>query len=114
MHIALNGGFLKFDTFRELPTVLIHQLTLQPMKKTSLFICALRCIQFLYSQTSGGPDAYGYSWKTSPHPTGPTYNWVDITSTGIEVQGLGNDNVAGPFGLALVFNTIKIPLWCIW
>lgn len=80
------------------------------MKNILLFICAFSCIQFLYSQTSGGPDAYGYTWKTSAHPTGPTYNWVDITSTGIEVQGLGDDNVVGPFSLAPGFQYYWYPV----
>lgn len=45
----------------------------------------------------GGPDAYGYIWKDSAEPDGPVYNWIDISSTGALVQGLADDNVAGPF-----------------
>lgn len=46
---------------------------------------------------SGGPDAYGYTWKDQNEPDGPTFNWVDITSIGTQVTGLGDDNVVGPF-----------------
>jgi hypothetical protein len=45
---------------------------------------------------SGGPDAYGYTWRDSNEPDGPVYSWTDITSTGILIQGLADDNVIGP------------------
>lgn len=51
---------------------------------------------------NGGPDAYGYTYKTSAAPGGPTYSWVDITSRGTLVTGLGDDNVA-PGSVALPF-----------
>ena len=52
------------------------------------------------AQTSGGPDAYGYTWKTSAHPTAPpAYQWVDISTRGTEVDGLADDNIKGPFTL---------------
>jgi len=43
---------------------------------------------------TGGPDSYGYTWKTSAAPGGPAYRWVDITTRGTRVRGLGDDNVA--------------------
>lgn len=46
---------------------------------------------------SGGPDAYGYVWRDSNEPDGPAYAWIDITTTGTMVTGLGDDNVVGPF-----------------
>jgi hypothetical protein len=46
---------------------------------------------------SGGPDAYGYTWKDNFEPDGPVFSWIDITGTGIQVTGLGDDNVVGPF-----------------
>ncbi|MFZ9681255.1 MAG: T9SS type A sorting domain-containing protein [Bacteroidia bacterium] len=47
---------------------------------------------------TGGPDAYGYTWKDSNEPGGPTYQWIDITTTGTQVTGLGDDNFTGPYG----------------
>ena len=46
---------------------------------------------------SGGPDTYGYTWKDSNEPGGPVYNWIDITTTGVLVTGLADDNVVGPY-----------------
>lgn len=48
------------------------------------------------SYAAGGPDAYGYIWKTSLDAGGPTYNWIDITSyPGVQtVSGLADDNSA--------------------
>ncbi|MEZ4805886.1 MAG: hypothetical protein R2815_00235 [Flavobacteriales bacterium] len=52
---------------------------------------------------SGGPDAYGYTWKDSNEPDGPTYDWVDITTTGTLVNGLADDNTVGPFVMQTSF-----------
>lgn len=80
------------------------------MKNSIFLFTFFCCAQFLFSQTSGGPDAYGYTWKSSAHPTGPTYSWVDITSNGTEVQGLGDDNIVGPFSLAPGFQFYWYPV----
>jgi len=57
-----------------------------------------------FAQTSGGPDAYGYTWKNSSHTSNPpSYNWVDITTRGDQVTGLADDNVVGPFPIPAGF-----------
>lgn len=69
------------------------------MKKLLLLLTTL-FIAFLSVQAGqGGPDAYGYTWIDSQEPGGPVYNWLDIANPvdGIQVLGLGDDNVVGPF-----------------
>ncbi|MGV3637065.1 MAG: hypothetical protein ACO1NQ_05400, partial [Flavobacteriales bacterium] len=64
----------------------------------------MRTIPLLFSLTlvvqafgdSGGPDAYGYIWRDSNEPDGPVYEWTDISSSGILISGLADDNVIGP------------------
>ena len=65
----------------------------------------------LHAQTSGGPDAYGYTWKTSAHPAAPpTYQWVDISNRGTLVDGLADDNVKGPYALPSGFQFYWYPI----
>lgn len=54
---------------------------------------------------AGGPDAYGYIFKDSDEPDGPTFNWIDITATGTEVATgqLGDDDIVGPFPIGFTF-----------
>ena len=54
---------------------------------------------------SGGPDLFGYTWKDSNEPGGPTYSWVDITSPELQIFGLGDDNARGPFSMDNNSNT---------
>lgn len=61
-----------------------------------LFVC-LYLPFFVFSQTSGGPDGYGYTWVDSNDPNGPTYNWIDIEIIDNLVSGLGDDNIIGTF-----------------
>jgi len=49
------------------------------------------------SQTSGGPDGYGYTWVDSNDPNGPIYSWIDIEILDNLVTGLGDDNIIGSF-----------------
>lgn len=51
----------------------------------------------LFAQSSGGPDAYGYTWKNNTDPTGPVYNWINLAApgthyAGTEITGLADDN----------------------
>jgi hypothetical protein len=58
------------------------------------------------AQTSGGPDTYGYIWRDSNNPSGPTYNWIDIlTLPGVsEVRFLADDNIQGSFPIGFPFH----------
>ncbi|TKJ41089.1 hypothetical protein CEE37_05325 [candidate division LCP-89 bacterium B3_LCP] len=53
---------------------------------------------------TGGPDAYGYTWIDSNEPGGPVLSWIDITTTGTLVGGLGDDNWVGPFSTGFPFH----------
>lgn len=66
------------------------------MKK--LLLIALSPVLLFSSSyaATGGPDAYGYIWKDSNEPGGPTYQWFDISVIGNPVTGLGDDNIIGP------------------
>lgn len=55
-------------------------------------LLALSVVLSATAQNSGGPDPYGYYWRNSDHPQGPTYDWVDITGVGTQVTGLTDDN----------------------
>jgi len=52
---------------------------------------------------SGGPDAWGYSWIDSNDPLGPSYNWVNISTVGTEIVGLGDDDTSGAISLGFAF-----------
>jgi hypothetical protein len=53
---------------------------------------------------SGGPDAFGYTWKDSDQLGGPTFNWVEIATTGTDITtGLTDDGYVGPFPIGFTF-----------
>ena len=77
------------------------------MKKTVLLLIVFSAlINSVHAQTSGGPDAYGYIWRTNLDAQGPAYNWIDLTSNpeAVQVTGLGDDNFVGPFSLVAPFH----------
>jgi len=86
------------------------------MKKELLFIATLLIATIVgYAQTSGGPDAYGYTWKNSNHTVAPpVYSWVDISNRGNEVSGLADDNVVGPFAVPSGFQFYWYPITQFW
>jgi hypothetical protein len=55
------------------------------------------------SRGQGGPDSYGYSWIDSDEDGGPNWEWTDISETGTLIEGLGDDNVIGPFEMPFNF-----------
>ncbi len=53
---------------------------------------------------SGGPDLFGYKWKDSDEPGGPTFSFADIRTTGMPVTFTSPDDAyAGPFNLGMSF-----------
>ena len=48
-------------------------------------------------------DPWGYTWVKSTEPGGPTYRWIDISTRGTLVTGLGDDNNVGPFPIQWSF-----------
>ena len=52
---------------------------------------------------TGGPDSLGYVWEDNDNGGGPIYEWIDITSIGIQVTGLADDNTVGPVGMGFDF-----------
>ena len=62
------------------------------MKLSILFLFLGFGVLYSFAQTSGGPDTYGYIWRNSNDAQGPTYNWIDITTSGTQVVGLTDDN----------------------
>ena len=64
----------------------------------------LALVGFNQTFAGGGPDAFGYVWKDSNDPGGPTYGWVDITGMGTQITGLADDNAVGPFALGWNFH----------
>lgn len=85
------------------------------MKKLILGFAILFFYSHAYTQTSGGPDAYGYTWKNSNHSTSPpSYSWVDISSKGTLVNGLADDNVVGPITPPAGFQFYWYPISKFW
>ena len=60
------------------------------MTRTLTLFACLALVASTFAD-SGGPDAYGYTWKDSNEPDGPVYEWIDIIGTGQLVVGLGDD-----------------------
>lgn len=68
------------------------------MKKFLLSVLSILTLSANAQNGTGGPDLYGYTWRDSNEPNGPTASWFNITSIGTPVLGLSDDNVVGPFG----------------
>ena len=85
------------------------------MKKLLLLTFGIILSLSAWSQTSGGPDAYGYTWKNSNHTVSPpSYSWVDISTKGTEIETLADDNVTGPFLVPQGFQFYWYPITQFW
>ncbi|MGH7451564.1 MAG: hypothetical protein ACRENG_09490, partial [bacterium] len=73
------------------------------------FFAAFVCLIFplsvaLAAPGAGGPDAFGYKWKDSDEAGGPSFNYIDISSSGTPVTGLTDDSFVGPFPIGFTFS----------
>lgn len=69
-------------------------------KLTISLILVLHSFFCLAQLSAGGPDLFGYTYRTSAHMNGPNYQWFDIRNIGTSVQGLSDDNYVGPFAIS--------------
>lgn len=53
---------------------------------------------------SGGPDNFGYTYADCYCPGGPSYNWIDITSSGIEILPDSDDHYVDGIPVGFFFN----------
>ncbi|MES2387050.1 MAG: hypothetical protein V4543_03530, partial [Bacteroidota bacterium] len=70
------------------------------MKKIYLrILCCLFVLLNAVSAQAQGPDQYGYRWTQTTSP------WIDITGTGTQLSGMGDDNVSAvvPIGFPFKF-----------
>jgi PKD repeat protein len=68
-------------------------------RSTTLFVLLLLlCVTRLHA-AFGGPDAYGYTWKDSNEPGGPTTALFPVTAAHTLLSGLGDDNSIGMFNI---------------
>ena len=70
----------------------------------TLFLGLFLAYTPIYTQTSGGPDTYGYIWRDSNDPSGPAVNWIDTNSTWVQINGLADDNSVGQFQMGWAFH----------
>jgi hypothetical protein len=75
------------------------------MKKILLSLLFLYITFPTSGQNSGGPDAFGYTWRNSNDSLGPNYSWIDITTMpgAVQVTGLTDDNTSNFFPIGFQF-----------
>ncbi|HYV94284.1 MAG TPA: T9SS type A sorting domain-containing protein [Chitinophagales bacterium] len=76
------------------------------MRRSSTLLITLLIFSSKIFAGTGGPDTFGYIWKDSNAPDGPTYDWIDITlfPNVTQVKLLGDDNSRGPFDMNFNFH----------
>jgi len=84
-------------------SVVLREPILTPKAASESIIC---------SGSSGGTNGYGYTWIDSDTTSGPTYNWIEISTIGTRIQDYQwyspgsnplDDGTAGPFPIGFSF-----------
>lgn len=70
------------------------------MKNIFTLILLASTLTFFAQTTIGGPDNFGYTYKNSAHPTGPSFQWFEISQIGTIITGLADDNFVGPYTIS--------------
>lgn len=75
------------------------------MKKMALILVCLAIMGVAVTVTAKvvGPDTFGYWGIDETMPGGPTFNWIDISTSGNAVY-LSDDDYDGPFPIGFPFN----------
>jgi len=73
------------------------------MRNIACMVIAMTFSLLSISQTSGGPDLFGYTWKNSQDINGPNYEWIDLTQYGSRISGLSDDNSVGWINIGFDF-----------
>jgi len=51
----------------------------------------------------GGPDNFGYMWSDSFANSGPAYDWIDISRSGVKIPDLKDDDASAPLDIGFSF-----------
>ena len=89
------------------------------MRRVTILFFVLIFANLLISQTFGGPDTYGYTWRNSNDDIGPEYEWLEHTDDAVEVPlsidlwgnmdgALSDDDFEGPFPIGFSFTFYDI------
>ena len=86
------------------------------MKKIYALLVIFCAITLNTFALSGGPDAYGYTWRDSNAPNGPVYGWIDIAGIpgAIDVKPLGDDNTVGALQIGFPFHYYWYDVTQVW
>ncbi len=71
---------------------------------------------FTVDKDAGGPDLFGNYWVDSDQPGGPDFDWIDVSTTGIDISYLfDDDNHTGllPIGFDFPFYGMNYDSICI-
>jgi len=69
-----------------------------------IFLLGFNFISKGQINTFGSDNGYGYKWTNNLNNANPAaYNWVDISTDGTLLRGLGDDNILGPISLNIDF-----------